>query len=401
MFSQIARQPIFNQRKSVYAYELLFRQSMGRTLGEIDGDQATSSLLSSAFLMEEITQISGGKPCFVNFTENLLLQEIAPSFPKEQIVIEILEDVTPSPEVIAACRSLSEQGYTLALDDFVYRSDLTPLIEVADIIKVDYRLSSPEEIVRMLERLAPFNLDFLAEKVETYEEFEQAAELGFRYFQGYFFAKPESLQIKELTSNKANLLNLLAEISRPQISTKKLEQIIATDVALTYKLLRYLNSVAFSLVKKIDTVFQAIVYLGEQEIRRFITLVIVSELASDKPTELMRLSMVRARFCQRLAEAATAGHDPDEVFLLGLFSLIDAMLDTPMEQVMNKLPLAGPVVEALTSRQGALAPYLETAIAYEQADPDSCLLLLEPLGVPPETLYPTYLEAISFANILG
>lgn len=396
----IARQPVFDAHKKLFAYELLFRQTMGLHLGELSGDRATTSLLSTAFLTEGIEKIAGNKPCFINFTENLLLKEIAPSFPKNKIIVEILEDVQPTPEVVAACRNLSQLGYILALDDFVYAKHLLPLVELANIIKVDYRLSSPQEIERLLYKLSRFNIKYLAEKIETYAEFEHARKLGFHYFQGYFFATPESLRITEVVANKASLLSLLVEINKPQTSVERLERIIAADVAVSYKLLRYINSAYFYLLHQVDSIRQAIIYLGEREIRRFVTLVIVSELAADKPTELVRLSVLRARWCELLAENSKRALDISEMFLLGLFSLIDAILDAPMEQMMTKLPLSDEVKEALTVGKGPLAPFLQAVVAYEQGKSKECLQALRMIKVDPAKVYDLYLDAVKFASII-
>lgn len=400
MYVHIARQPIFDVHKKIFAYELLFRQSQGLHLGELSGDRATTNLLSTAFLTEGIEKIAGSRPCFINFTENLLLKEIAPTFPKTKIIIEILEDVPPTPEVIAACRNLSESGYILALDDFVYEKNLLPLIELANIIKIDYRISSSTEIERMLYRLARFNLRFLAEKIETYDEFEHANTLGFHYFQGYFFAKPESLRITEIASSKISLLNLLMEINRPQTTVERLEKIVEADVGISYKLLRYINSAFFHLLKQVDSIRQAIVYLGEREIRRFVTLVIVSELAADKPAELVRLSVIRARWCELLAENSQRVQEGNECFLLGLFSLIDAILDKPMEQIMAMLPLSDAVKEALIAMKGPFAPFLRAMITYEQGKSKECLQMIRLIRVNPAKVYDYYLEAVHFSSIL-
>lgn len=400
MYVHIARQPVFDVHKKLFAYELLFRQTLGLSLGELSGDRATTSLLSTAFLTEGIEKIAGNKPCFINFTENLLLKEIAHSFPKNKIIVEILEDVTPTPEVIEACRHLSQMGYILALDDFVYAKELLPLVELTNIIKIDYRLSTPQEIERLQYRLSRFSIKYLAEKIESYEEFEHARKLGFHYFQGYFFAKPESLRITEIASNKTSLLRLLMEVNKRETSVERLEQIIEADVAISYKLLRYINSAFFYLLNQVDSIRQAIVYLGEREIRRFVTLVIVSELAADKPTELVRLSVIRARWCELLAEHSQRAQDVSEVFLLGLFSLIDAILDTPMEQMMEKLPLSDEVKEALTVRQGPLAPFLQAVMFYEQGDSKQCLQALRMIKVDPAKVYDLYLEAVKFSSII-
>ncbi len=400
MYVHIARQPIFDAHKRLFAYELLFRQTLGLNLGELSGDRATTSLLSTTFLTEGIEKIAGNKPCFINFTKNLLVKEIANFFPKNKVIVEILEDVSPTDEVLAACRSLSQHGYLIALDDFIFKKNLLPLIELAHIIKFDYRLSTSDEIERTRYRLAHYDLKFLAEKIETYKEFEHASKLGFHYFQGYFFARPESIRMTEVSSNKTNQLRLLAEVNKRHTTLDNLEKIIESDVAIAYKLLRYINSAYFFLLNKVDSIRQAITYLGEKEIRRFVTLVIISELASNKPVELVRLSVIRARFCELLAEDCHYPTDASELFLLGLFSLIDAILDTSMALMMEKLPLSNEIKEALTLQQGPLKPFLQAVIAYEQGKPNECLQALQVLKVDADNVYEMYLAAIKFSTII-
>jgi c-di-GMP-related signal transduction protein len=400
MYVYIARQPIFNVRKKLFAYELLFRQSLGLNLGELSGDRATTSLLSTTFLTEGIEKVAGNKLCFINFTKNLLLKEIAHFFPKNAIVVEILEDVLPTPDVMEACIKLSKLGYTIALDDFVFNMDMMPLIELANIIKIDYRLSTADEIERILYRLSHFDIKYLAEKIETYEEFEHARKLGFHYFQGYFFARPESISMREVSSVKISKIRLLAEINRRDTSMDNLQKIIETDVAIAYKLLRYINSAYYYLLKEVTSIRQAIIYLGEKEIRRFIILVVISELAVEKPSELLRLSLIRARFCELLATGSQFTADASELFLLGLFSLIDAILDTTMQQAMEKLPLTDTIKQALTSQQGPLSPILQAVIAYEQGKPEECLQILQMLKVDTAHVYDNYLKALEFSSII-
>jgi len=371
---------------------------MGARLDQVTGERATTSVLSSAFLTEGIEKISDNKPCFINFTQWLLGRNIADFFPKNKIIVEILEDVEPSEEVLAACRSLSAKGYLIALDDFVYEKKLIPLIELADIIKVDFRLSTMTEIERMLYRLSRYSLKFLAEKIETHDEFEKALNLGFSYFQGYFFCRPETLRIREVASIKVNMINLLAEVNRRQTTVERLDAIISRDLGLSYKLLRYINSAYYYLLHKVTSVRQAIIYLGIKEMRRFVTLVIISELASDKPEELVRLSIIRARFCELLAEYAVTGIDESELFLLGLFSLLDALLDIPMKEVVNSLPLSEDVRQALVEHKGVLFPYLRLVTSYEQQQRAICLKTCQELDIPPSDLAGYYLKAVELAD---
>ena len=400
MYVHLARQPIFNVHKQLFAYELLFRQTRGLKLGELSGERATSSLLSTSFLTEDIDRIAGTRPCFVNFTEDLLVRGVPGAFPSDRIIVEVLEDVQPSPEVIAACRDLRDRGYLLALDDFVYSDSLLPLIELAGIIKIDYRLTPAAEIEALICRLAPYRLKFLAEKIETYQEFEHARDLGCHYFQGYFFARPQSLRLREVSSLKVTQLRLLAEINRPELSAANLERIISADVAIAYKLLRFINSVYFSLVRKVESIRRAIIYLGETEVRRFVMLVIVSNLAADKPEELLRLSVVRARFCELLATRGTYAAHSAELFLVGLFSLLDAILDAPLEATMAALPVAVEVKEAIVGRTGPLAFFLEAVVAWEEARAQDCPPHWQRMGVDGEEVKELYLEAIRFAALL-
>jgi EAL and modified HD-GYP domain-containing signal transduction protein len=317
-------------------------------------------------------------------------------------VVEVLEDIPPTPDIVEVCRKLRSEGYSIALDDFVYDPSLDPLINVADIIKFDLRISSIDTIRKTLHKLSRYNLKYLAEKVESHEEFVQASKLGFSYFQGYFFCRPERIKIREVDSAKINLVNLLAEVSRKTTSLKKLEKIIQGDVGLAYKLLRYINSSYFYRLTKIESVAHAITYLGDREIRRFIILVLISELATDKPAELVRLAVVRAKMGELLARETVLKEKEDEIFLLGLFSLLDAMLDTTIDFICERLSLGDHLKNALIHRTGPYAPYLQAVIGYEKRDTTACLAALEKISLGPEKLHQMYLEAITFAeSVLG
>ena len=395
----IARQPIFNETRRLFAYELLYRGADAMDLEHVGGNRATSSLLTSSFLTEGLEKISGNKPCFVNFTEELLLQNIAESFPHRSIIVEILEDVPVTDAVISACRNLKELHYKLALDDFIYHEKFIPLLQLADIIKIDFRLTPVDQISHTLQQIEPFKLDLLAEKVETYAEFAEARKLGFKYFQGYFFAKPEEMRIKELTTSKLTLLNLLSEINRKDVSSKKMAEIISADVSLSYKLLRYINSAYFYLIQEIESIAYAVTYLGENEIRRFVTLAVISEISANKPAELVRLAAVRAKFCEMLGAASGFKTKPNELFMLGLFSLLDAMLDAPINDILRKIPLSNNIKDALIKQSGPLAGFLPCVVAYEQGRRSECFQTLEMLHIPEKNVFPLYLSSLEFADI--
>lgn len=398
MDQYIARQPILNVHKRLYAYELLYRGAEPYTLKDVSGNRATASLLSSTFLTRGIDEISGMRPCFINFTQELIERNLPAAFPKGQIVIEILEDVEPSKKVMSVCRKLHEDGYKIALDDFVYNRKFEPLLEIADIIKIDVRLTPLDTISRTLHRLNKYKVKLLAEKVETIADFEKANKLGFTYYQGYFFSKPERIEIRELSSVKVNLLRLLAEVTRKETTMEKLRDIISIDIAISYKLMRFLNSAYFYRLQEVKTVKHAIAYLGEKELRRFVLLVVISELASEQPGELTRLALVRAKFCELLGEISPHKAISGELFIMGLFSLLDTMLGAPMEKIMDKLPIGRRVKDALAQRSGLLAGFLKVSMAFERNQQRKISSLLLELKINPQQVPESYLTAVRYAN---
>jgi EAL and modified HD-GYP domain-containing signal transduction protein len=318
------------------------------------------------------------------------------------VVVEVLEDVPASPEIISICQKLRDDGYTIALDDFVYHPSLEPLIAIAQIIKFDFLLTPVDTLRKTLHRLSRYKLKYLAEKVETYEEFDKALKLGFSYFQGFFFSKPERIRIKEIGSAKINLLSLMAEINQKSTTPKKLGKIIERDVALAYKLLRYVNSSYFYRLHKIESVAHAITYLGDIEIRRYLILVLISELATDKPGELLRLAVVRAKMAELLALAKGGKQQDksDDIFLLGLFSLLDVMLDTTMEYVCDRLSLSDELKDCLVHNSGPFAPFLRLVTSYEKTDRAGCTAAIDILGLIPGEVHAAYREALIFTDLV-
>ena len=394
----VARQPIFDRRKKLYAYELLFRTGTTNGFPDIDGTTATTSLLSSTFFTVGIDKIAAGKLAFINFTEELIAKGIPQLFPPEKLMVEILEDVEPGSAVVNACRLLKEKGYSLALDDFVYSRQFDELLHLSDIIKIDFRLTSPEKIKEMVGTLKQFDCQLLAEKIETYEEFEAALALGFEYFQGYFFAKPEVLQNRDLSTSQLTMLQLLSEINSAdsEFDVEALEKLVSQDISITYKLLKYINSSHFSRIKTISSVAQAISYLGERGFRMFVSLIATSMLAENKPGELVRASIIRARLLELIA--IECRQDSNEMFLLGLFSFIDAMLDQPLATILKKMPLSANINTALSEKSGDLYPFLRLVEAYEQGNWVPFRFALKKIGLNEEKMTDFYLEAIAWAD---
>ncbi len=394
----IARQAIFNVHKKVYAYELLYRGCKHYTLDKVSGERATTSLLTSAFLTRDIDDISSHKPCFINFTQNLLEKMLPESFPKRSIVVEILEDVEPTPKLINACQQLKDKGYVIALDDFVYERKFIPLLKLADIVKIDFRLTPRKIILRTLDLIARYGVKLLAEKVETIEEFESANRMGFKYFQGYFFCKPEQIKIRELETTKFTQLRLLAEVAKKETTVEKLRSIMSDDISVSYKLLRFLNSAYFYRLHKVTSVKHAVAYLGQKELRHFIMLVIISEMANQKPGELIRLGLVRAKFCELLGQYNKQNTDYSELSIIGLFSLLDVMLGAEMTEIMGKLPVSTNIKESLLNDTGPYSIYLTIAKYYERNQEELFLPLLERLRLDAEKVNESYLTALKYAG---
>ncbi|MBF0524726.1 MAG: HDOD domain-containing protein [Deltaproteobacteria bacterium] len=394
----LARQPIFDKNKKIYGYELLFRDGMANIFPNIDGDEATSKILSNTFFSIGLDQIVSDKKAFINFTKELLIKKIPTIFPKANIVVEILEDVEPDDDVIESCSFMAKQGYEIALDDFFYEEKLIPLISIANIIKFDFRLTPPDHIRNVLRKLTPYHLTFLAEKIETYEEFNEALKMGFSYFQGYFFSKPEIMKGRDIPSYKINYLQILSEMNKENFRFSELEKIINRDISISYKLLKYLNSAFFGRPNKISSIKDALILLGESGIKQFISVIAAAGLASDKPDELIRSSIVRAKLCELLGSSSKTYIDKSELFIVGLFSQLDAMLDNKMETLLIDLPLSDNVKKALISREGELGDYLNFSSCYEKGSWNTCSILNSNMGIDEKQIPKFYLEAVTWAE---
>jgi len=397
----VARQPIFDVKKNIYAYELLFRDGTPNYVSNIDGDTATEKVLANSFFTIGMDTIVGGKKAFINFTQNLLVQKIPLLLPKTQTVVEILEDVVPEPEVVEACKEIVKKGYLIALDDFEFSEKLLPLIRLAHIIKFDFYLTPVEQIKSYLQNLPVSGLILLAEKIETNAEFNLAKSMGFTLFQGYFFQKPEILQGREIAGSQLTLLQIMVESSKPEFAFDKLEALISQDISLSYKLLQYINSAFFSKSNKISSIRQGLVYLGEKEIRRFISLATMSKLAVDKPNEIIRVSSIRGKFCELLGKEAPNKIDSSELFMVGMFSFLDAIIDQPMNQIMSRLPLSKEVGDALVHNRGPLAGYLNLVKEYENGGWTRVQKYALNLGITESILPTLYFNAVKWCDLIN
>jgi EAL and modified HD-GYP domain-containing signal transduction protein len=389
----VARQPIFDINSNVFAYELLFRTCETNAASFVDGNEASSQVILNAFVVMGIESITENRQVFVNLTRDFIVGKLALPLNPDQLVVEILEDIEIDDEVVEAVGDLKDKGYTVALDDYIFTEDKAPLFDKIDIIKIDLPECDLEKMAPELEVLKDKGIKLLAEKVETHEEYELCKALGFDYFQGYYFSKPKIMSRQSIKPNRLSIIQVLAMLQDPNCEISKLEELISRDVAISYKLLRIINSALYNLPNKIESVRQAIVALGLKTIREWMNIVILTDI-DDKPRELITLSLQRGRMMRSLAEVN--GLDPETGFITGLFSLIDAFMDQPMEEIIKELPLSDEIIEALVSMEGEYGELLNVVVHYERGDWSS----LPASGEAARKLATIYLNSVKWSDQL-
>ena len=362
----IGRQPIYDRKLGVYPYELLFRSEQSNAADITDGDKATSDVIVNAFLEIGLDNIVNKRKAFINLTRSFFVNHETISLPKDRVVLELLEDIEADDEVIEGVMRLSEQGYTIALDDFIYHESLKPLVKLANLIKIDIMSLDRNEIRDHVQALRKHPVKLVAEKVETQQDFDYCKDLGFDYFQGYFFAQPKVIRSRRLPNNRIAILKLLRRLQDPDITPDQLEDLVAQDVAFSYRILRYVNSAAYSLSRKIESIQQAVAIIGLQTIKSWTTLLAMSQV-DNKPTELVVTAMVRGKMAEELARAEKYA-SPDAFFTIGLFSALDALMDNTMEEILTQLPLAEHISNALLHHQGVHGEILSCVLAYERGE---------------------------------
>ncbi len=397
----VARQPILDRNLKVYGYELLFRSRQVEAFDGSDGDMATLQVIANVFLAIGADKMLGGGHAFINCPQSLLADERIGLLPRETTVIEILESVQPTPEVIAACRNLKAQGYQLALDDFTGQPGYEPLIDLADIIKVEFPALSVPERKAVCKKFGKRGIRMLAEKVETRAEFEQALEMGYHYYQGYFFARPATVQSRQIAGYKHHYLNILREIHKPEVDHNQVAKLIQQDVSLAYRLLRYVNSAAFGRIGAVGSIAEAVALLGDDGIRNWVWLAALPKLASDKPGELVISAMIRARFCESVAPLAGLANRASDLFLMGLLSFLDAMLDRPLDELLAELHLPGDMERPLLggrSGKDRLATVYALVRNYEDAEWDALVKSANQLQMKQEALPGLYAQSVAWAE---
>jgi c-di-GMP-related signal transduction protein len=391
----VARQPILTGDEKVFGYELLFRDGVDDYFHNPDPDAASRSTLSTSMLIG-LDVLCDGRRAFINVTRDVLLKDYITLLPSSQTVVEILETVPPDDVVRAACQRLKEGGYQIALDDFSADDPRESLTDLADIIKVDLRAIAPEQAAELVKRHGPWRCRMLAEKVETREEFVAAKKAGFVYFQGYFFRRPEMLSTHEIPANQLNYLRMWQAVARPELDIREVEQVIKGEASLCYRLLRYLNSAAFGFGTEIHSVRHALSLLGEREVRRWIRLVATLGAGQNKSSDLVLSALVRGRFCELLSPTVGAGDS--DLFLMGLLSVMDAILEIPMARVLENVPVDQESKAVLLGGASRLRPFYQLMLAQESGEWETARELAGQLHLSESDVAEKYWEAMQWAR---
>ncbi len=396
----VARQPIFDHRGELHGYELLYRRTGGVTVADgATADVMASEVLVHTFLNIGLDRITHGQRAFINFTRDMLMRGMHQLFDPRAVVVELLESVVPDAEVIAACEALVGAGYTLALDDFEYSPAFVPLLRLARIVKLDVLGRDAVALGEMHARVAPYGGMILAERVETQAVHSRCAELGYRLFQGYYFSRPETLAHRDLSAGQLTILRLMNLLRDPNATDGAIEEAFRGDVSLTYKLLRSVNAASLG-GRGIASIVHAVRLVGRTELHKWLSLLLVTSVAGKggADAELVRLALQRARLCETVALQGRDRRSAEGLFIVGLFSLLDAILKVPLHEVLHRLDLADEVRRALLARSGPYAPTLAVVEAYERAAWPVVQAECETLGIDVSRLGALYLDAVRWTR---
>jgi c-di-GMP-related signal transduction protein len=389
----VARQAILDRAQNVFGYEILFRNGV-ENFFNADPELAARSTLDSSLLFG-ITTLCDNRRAFVNCTREVLFKDLITLLPPSQAVAEILETVEPEDRVIAACKRLKAAGYLIALDDFAPNDPRIPLCEFADIIKVDVRATRPEERAAMIRRFATPKCKMLAEKLETPHEFQQARDMGFTYFQGYFFCRPELVIGRELPASRVHYVRLLEMVSRAEIDMVELEGLLKQEASISYRLLRYLNSPVFGLSLEVKSIRHAMAILGEREMRRWIRLIVTVGAAEQTCSELILMGLARARFCELLSKHVQSDGD---LFLMGLLSVMDAILEVSVEVLLEQIPVEREIKAALLGQKSTLQPLYKLMLAHESGRWAESSEIARSLKLSDEEVATNWFQALQWAQ---
>ncbi|UZQ50769.1 EAL and HDOD domain-containing protein [Clostridium kluyveri] len=401
MDAYVARQAIFDTNKQVIAYELLFRSSNINEFTPTEGLNPTLDVIKNSFLVIGFDKVTEGKRAFINFDESLLKSGIIETLRKDCIVVEILETINPDDTIIGCFKNLKEKGYIIALDDFEYDNRFDRVMEYVDIIKVDFNLTRGKERRKIIDKIRNKNIKLLAEKVETIEDYVEALDYGYSYFQGYFFYKPVIIPGNDICVHKFTYVKLIKELSKEIVDIENVEDLIKSDVALSYKLLKITNSAHYSFNKKITSIRDAIMIVGTRELKRWVFVMELKFINKSSVEELVKTSLLRGYLGELIVKEIDFGIDSFDIFLTGLFSLMDALTKQPMYKILDELPVSEDIKEALAGKQNMLGELLNLIINYERGIWEEVNILVEKMGLDREFITNCYLRAIDNLKILN
>jgi len=362
----VARQPICDRAQNTFAYELLYRRP-GETTAVFDNpERATAEVIVNSFMEIGLDRIAGNATAFINVTGDFIRGNHCRSLPAGRVVFEILENTTPDAELLNALSTLTRDGYVFALDDYSFDDRMKPFLPYCRYIKVDARQTRPELLNQRIGELRQLPVKLLAEKVETPTEFEFYRDHGFEYFQGYFYRRPKLFSTPKISRNRVAVSELLAKLHQPEVRTRHIEKIVCEDLSLSYQLLRYINSAAFSLPAEIQSIGHAVRMVGTEHLRRLASLMMLAGV-DDKPRELLTTSLVRAKMCELLAQRKNYANT-DAYFTVGMLSTLDAFLDCTLPNALTQLPLSKEMRDALLLYEGTLGSVLKQVLTYETGD---------------------------------
>jgi EAL and modified HD-GYP domain-containing signal transduction protein len=390
----IARQPILDLRGRLHGYELLFRSGPEMSFRG-DGNLATRTMLDNSVIFG-LEKMAGGMTAFVNCTLESLTEELVDVLPPSMAVLEILEDIEPTPGLVRACRRLKAAGFRLALDDFVWKPGVERLVELVDYVKVDFIQTGAADRKRLLKRLSNFAVALIAEKVETQSEYQQARDEGFTLIQGYYFCRPVLMKNRRVPANRISQVEILRALHEDKIDLHKMSSLVKRDTSLTYRLLRLINSPLCAVRQEVCSVEGALIAVGEDAFRRIAMLAITSELNANQPEEVLRMAFVRGRFCELAAKLC--GLNSTEQYLLGLLSLLPAMLRLPMKELTPALPLREEIVQTLKGADLPEGILLSWIVSHEHGDWEACDAIIKTRKLDQRDLQHCYAEAIVWAE---
>jgi c-di-GMP-related signal transduction protein len=398
----IARQPIFDTKKNVFGYELLYRLNTENKFIASDGDFASASVILNCFNVIGVKKLTDNKKTFVNFTKTLLTEGIATIFPRDILVIEVLEDIHGDTQILEYCKNLKELGYEIALDDFVFNEKFLSLCNLADYIKIDFKITPVNLQKQLLSIIATKKMKLIAEKVETIEEFVAAKKLGYHYFQGYFFCRPVIYPFKDIAPLKISYLRLLEKTSKQDMDFDELSNIISQDVSLSFSLLKLINSAAFFLQSKVTSVKQALVILGENETKKWLTLIILKGLSDDPNAEIINYTLERARFMYNISDKYGKVNekvvDADEAFFTGMLSTLDVLLNRHLDEVLSEMPISSSIKEAIINKTGAIGAMLKFTEYYQKGQWQELEEILHNININASDVLELYADAVLWSN---